>query len=207
MADCRGIIALSPQIANFYKHNYDNEFITHLRNGTTVDKFNFKEQGNGRILYLGKIEPRKRQSWLAYNYPDLPIDFIGPIVDNTFQPCGNQRYLGTWEKEQVYQNLTNYSALMLLSGGEAAPLVVPEALAAGLSVIVNQESSANLPESNNPGYFITKMNHVDRTARLSLQTNDAMRNKIRDGAKEYFDWSVIAQDYVKIITQFQIESF
>lgn len=205
MADCKGIIALSPEIANFYREYYDNEFITYLRNGTTVEKFKFKPQGNGRILYLGKIESRKRQAQIAQTFPDLPIDFIGPIVDSNFQPCGQQRYLGTWSKDQVYENLTDYSALMLLSGGEAAPLVVPEALAAGLSVVVSPQSQSNLSESNNPGYIIVNDNEaaIKSALRLSLQTNEPMRAKIRESALNYFDWSVIAHDYIQIIHKFK----
>lgn len=206
MADCKGIIALSPEIEAFYRDNYDNEFITHLRNGTTIEKFRFNPNGNGRILYLGKVEPRKRQSWIAKNCPGLPIDFVGPVVDNTFQPQGYQRYLGSWTKEQVYNNLTDYSVLLLISGGEAAPLVVPEALAAGVSVVVNKESSANLPISDTyNGYGILSDDNPEtllRELNFALTFNPKVRSNIRAWAKAHFDWSVIAQDYIRIITNF-----
>ena len=63
-----------------------------------VDDFSFTAKGNGKVLCLGKIEPRKRQVELLESRGDR-VDFVGPIADSRFIPGKN--YLGIWTKEDV----------------------------------------------------------------------------------------------------------
>lgn len=98
--------------------------------------------GNGRALCLGKIEPRKRQRYLS---TINDIDFVGPIVDSKF-PSDHPNYLGIWSTPQVHKRLTDYSALVLLSDGEAHALVIIEALLAGLSVLLSVQASSHLQQ-------------------------------------------------------------
>ena len=64
----------------------------------------------------------------------------------------SKNYLGEWSKDKLYNELTEYGNLVLLSDGEAHPLVCMEALAAGLGVVVCQWGKANLDTSKE---FIT----------------------------------------------------
>ncbi len=201
-----GIIALSPEIKQLYLDSGYKGPIYILKNGINVNEFSFSKSGNGRIICLGKIEPRKRQAELAeITREKIDIDFIGPIDDHNFKEGGKSKYLGTWKKEEVQNKLTEYSVLVLLSKGEAAPMVVVEALAAGLCVVISKSSSANL--SPNP-FIITLEDHESNPDVIIEALNKAMsinfekRETIREYALNNFDSKIIMKNYLNIINDF-----
>lgn len=207
---CPNLISLSVETDFFFRVNrisdqkepYPNQYI--LRNGTTVNKFRFAEEGNGKCLILGKIEARKYQGF-CNQYCPTHLEFAGPKVMD-FVPTKDNKYIGTMTKKEVYENLTNYSALMLLSLGECAALVIPEALASGLSVIVSKEAAANLPHLLP---FITVLdlqdpqlpNNLHQITLNVIEQNKHMRKAIRLFAEGYFSWDVIVKDYINILEQ------
>jgi hypothetical protein len=197
------IIALSKEIKDLYINNKYKGPIYILRNGASISNFSFQEKGNGRALVLGKIEQRKLQAYLAKVLDGkVDIDFIGPIADKNFQEGRTTNYCGSWTKDEVYKKLTEYSTLVLLSEGEAAPMVVPEALAAGLSVVVSVEASANLDKTL-PFVKIVGVNEapemLSNVINKSIKTNNYYRKQIREYAEKYFDYDSITQDLQVII--------
>ncbi len=208
MMKCAGIISLSPMIQQMYfDHGYTG-FARVIRNGIDTKNFVLTVQGNNKALCLGRIEPRKRQAWLASIVSDkVDLDFVGPIVDPDFKADNRCRYVGYWSKPEVYQNLSHYSCLVLLSAGEAAPLVVPEALAAGLSVVVSRSAAANLDESL-PFISVlpddmTDPEVISETINAQIRNNAQYRPQIIEYAKSYFDTSAVVADYVKVIGEFR----
>ena len=139
------ICAISEQIKQTYiKYGFpDNKiYITH--NGARNDAFDFNEspQKYNRSIYLAKIEERKKQ----YIYQSIEdIDFVGNYHNSSFD-CNKPNYLGEWNKDTLYKFLSSYGNLVLLSDGEADPLVVKEALICGLGVVVSECSAANIDE-------------------------------------------------------------
>ena len=119
------------------------------------------------------------------------------IADNRFNTSKN--YLGEWTKETLYNDLTDYGNLVLLSDGEAHPLVCMEALPAGLGVVVCEWGKANLdidkefitviPESkiNDIGYI---ENEIIKNREYSVDH----RQEILEYSKQ-FDWKNILQKY------------
>ncbi len=204
-----GNIVLSDQIAAIYKTSGYNKFLRILRNPVETKEFSFKDKGNGKAVYLGRIYPRKRQAWLAQKLQNDPrVDFIGPwekTLEPGFMESQYAKYLGSWTRDEVYQNLTNYSCLILTSQSEAAPLVVGEALASGLSVVVNETSSANLTKEP----FVTiipddeeRPEVISRAIHEAIEKNNSYRKQIRDYAFKRFDYTVVTKEYVKIIEEF-----
>lgn len=202
----QGIIALSSEIREVYREAGYTGPVYVLKNGIDTKSFSFKDKGNGKVLCLGKIEPRKQQAVLARLMEDkMEIDFVGPIVDDDFIAEKKCHYLGVWSKEEVQQKLTEYSALILLSDGEAAPLVVIEALAAGLSVVVSKSAAANLDQKE----FITLLDDEERNPEViikaleaAVQHNNHYRLAIRAYATETFDNAVVMTEYQTIIKKF-----
>jgi len=198
------IICLSEQIANIYNTvKQKNQKIFILRNGTNTDNFKFYENSNMKAICVGCIDQRKNQFLL--NNLCSNIDFVGPIrQDGIFEFKNNNSYLGVWNKQQLYDNLGNYACLILASRGEAAPLVVPEAMAAGLSLVVSKESSANLEKKdwilqidiNDVNYMNT---HLNDDINNMIKNNIKYRKDIRNYAINKFNWDIIAEDYLKII--------
>jgi len=110
-------------------------------NGVMMENFRFSENPEfpDRSIYLAKVDHRKRQ-FLFQSIESLW--YAGNIAEDRFDQSKN--YLGEWQKEVLYQNLTDYGNLALLSDGEAHPLVCMEAFAAGLGVVVSEWATANL---------------------------------------------------------------
>jgi hypothetical protein len=116
----QNVISLSQEIKKALSL-YLPEHRSHwLRNGAEFNKFKFSPEGNGRAICLGKIEPRKGQ--VQINTLCGNIDFVGPKTID-FTPTEYNRYLGTWTKQQVYDKLTEYNTLVLLSYVEPGPNV------------------------------------------------------------------------------------
>jgi hypothetical protein len=112
--------------------------------------------------------------------------------------------LGEWDKPTLYNGLTDYANLILLSDGEADPLVVKEALIAGLGLVISECACANLDLSLS---FITVIPN-DKRADLNYVKREIIRNRIhslkhRAEIREYglskFAWNAILDQYEKII--------
>ncbi|HEY0979825.1 MAG TPA: glycosyltransferase family 4 protein [Candidatus Paceibacterota bacterium] len=203
-----GIIALSEDIRQLYIRNGHSGFLRVVRNGIDTEHFTLQEKGNDRAICLGRIEPRKRQAWLANTVRDtVDLDFVGPIQDPTFKALARTQHKGYWMKDEVYKNLSQYSCLVLLSDGEAAPLVVPEALAAGLSIVVSKSAAANLDEQLP---FITVLPDdtsdpevIAQSINDQIKNNTLYRAEIVAYAKHYFDNKAVVSDFMKVVEEFR----
>ena len=95
---------------------------------------------------------------------------------------------------------------MLYSGSEAAPLVVLEALAAGLGVVVTASGSANLTNEE----FITVIPDDEcdpavlaEVIQEAIDKNNTLRQDIRAYVYERFDYSVVVKEYLDMIQEFK----
>ena len=191
------VFCLSEGIEKVYNVMFDipkeKTFVT--PNGVNLDRFRSTDTPKypDRSLYLAKIDYRKRQHMFQ------SIDslwYAGNIADNRFNQ--NKNYLGEWSKETLYNNLTEYGNLVLLSDGEAHPLVCMEALAAGLGVVVCQWGAANLDTSKE---FITvipenKISDVAYVESKMIENREYSRHHRKD-ILEYskqFDWINVMKD-------------
>jgi len=206
----KGIIALAPEITNLFKSAGYSGFIRTLRNGARTRDFRYSDASIGEALCLGKVEPRKRQADLANICENkCMVDFIGPVIDGRFKENNTCKYGGVWTKPELYNNLTNYKCLILLSDGEAAPLVVPEALSAGLSLVVSETAAANLDRSL-PFIHVLPNGCLNESAipviQKAIWNNTKYRADIRKYAVDHFDWSVICDEYLGIVEEFISEN-
>jgi glycosyltransferase involved in cell wall biosynthesis len=155
---------------------------------------------------VGNVCPNKRQAELARILRGkVNVDFVGPMSDPIFRSNSTCRYIGEWSKHKLYNRLTEYSCLVLLSAAEGAPLVVPEALAAGLSLVLSPAAAANL--SSKPYISITPEDISEETIAdyviQQIDQNLEQRHTIRNYAREYFDWSRIVEEYLCIVEEFR----
>jgi hypothetical protein len=156
------------------------------------------------MLYLGKIETRKCQYKYQHN---KTIDFVGNYANSAFNP-NVLNYLGEWNKETLYKNLTNYANLVLLSNGEADPLVVKEALMCGLGVVISERAAANL-NTELPFIDIVRNEDLDNIEKIdSIIENNriksiGLRYSIRKYAMDNFDWNKIIDSYLTNIGHIQ----
>lgn len=197
--------AISDEIKGVYqKHGFSNSHINVICNGAREDLFEFtlEPQLKHKSVYVAKIEARKGQ----YKYQSIhSIDFVGNYQDSAFDRR-NTNYLGEWDKKTLYKILTQYGNLILLSDGEADPLVVKEGLMAGLGVVVSECASANLDRTKPfitviPNEKVGEIEYVKRAIIQNRITSIQMRQQIREYALENFAWNKIIEKYVKICLQ------
>ena len=192
------VFCLSGGIKNVYadvlKIPEDRLFVT--PNGVNVDNFRstISPEFPDRSIYLAKIDYRKRQ----YMFQSIgSLYYAGNTADPRFDISNN--YLGEWSKDTLYTHLTEYGNLVLLSDGEAHPLVCLEAFAAGLGVVVSQWAAANLDTDKGfitviPEDKISDIKYVEEQIIANREYSVAHREEIDQYAKE-FDWSTVVDKY------------
>ena len=199
------VVCLSEGIKNVYKvmSGIPSERLFVTPNGVDTAKFRTVEEPKypDRSIYLAKIDYRKRQHlFQGIN----SLWFAGNNADPRFNVKKN--YLGEWSKDVLHQELTEYGNLVLLSDGEAHPLVCMEALAAGLGVVVCEWGKANLDTDKEfitviPEAKINDLKYVEDAIIKNREYSIAHRKEILEYSKE-FDWvSVIKNHYIPAVRQ------
>ncbi len=192
------VFCLSEGIKNIYKvfSNFPEEKLFVTPNGVNVDAFNFKEEPAHphRSMYLAKVDYRKRQH-LFQNIDSLW--FAGNIVDERYDTKNN--YLGEWTKDQLYKELTDYGNLVLLSDGEAHSLVIMEAFAAGLGVVISEYARANLDLDKKfitliPEKKIKDIDYVEGQIIRNREYSIKHRDEIREYGKQ-FAWKKMLREH------------
>lgn len=193
---------ISEELADIYvKAGFPKEKMNIINNGAREDAFKYNEpKYPDKSVYIAKIEDRKCQ----YKYQSIDsIDFVGNYANSSFD-ITNKNYLGEWSKDQLYSNLTNYGNLILLSNGEADPLVVKEALIVGLGVVVSECACANL-DLNKPYIDVipnSKLDDIDYISTI-IKQNREVSIKMRDEIREYgltFSWKNIIEKYISYLS-------
>ncbi len=147
-----------------------------------------------RSIYLAKVDYRKRQ----HKFQSIDsLFFAGNIADKKFNP--NKNYLGEWKKEYLHDYLTDYGNLVLLSDGEAHSLVIMEAFASGLGVVVSEFAQANLDTDREfitviPESKIVDVEFVEYAIIKNREYSVSHREEILEYAKE-FDWTSVLQKH------------
>ena len=192
------VFCLSEGIKNIYKvfSNFPEEKLFVTPNGVNVDAFNFKEEPAHphRSMYLAKVDYRKRQH-LFQNIDSLW--FAGNIVDERYDTKNN--YLGEWTKDKLYEELTDYGNLVLLSDGEAHSLVIMEAFAAGLGVVISEYARANLDLDKKfitliPEKKIKDIDYVEGQIIRNREYSIKHRDEIREYGKQ-FAWKKMLKEH------------
>lgn len=195
-------------LSNEIKKQYLNDGVSEERlfvaiNGVNVEKFRFADNPlyPEKSICLGKIDSRKKQGMLQSIVPS--VDFVGNLceftgIDSGFDPQ-RSNYLGEWTREKVYNHLTEYANLVLLSSGEAHALVLMEALAAGLGLVVSEECTANLDLTKIfidviPNDKINDVEYLNSIIKKNRNISISMRDEIRKYSEE-FNWPNLIEKY------------
>tara|TARA_B100002019_G_scaffold269871_1_gene263014 strand:- start:1231 stop:2178 length:948 start_codon:yes stop_codon:yes gene_type:complete len=192
------VFCLSEGIKNTYKSvmgfSDDNLFVT--PNGVNLNAFRTTSDPEfpNRSIYLAKIDYRKRQHMFqSIN----SLWYAGNNADNRFDTEKN--YLGEWSKDVLHDHLTEYGNLVLLSDGEAHPLVCMEALAAGLGVVVTEWGKANLDETKEfitiiPESKVSDIEYVEQKIIRNREYSLQNRKEIVEYAKQ-LEWKQVIKTY------------
>jgi hypothetical protein len=192
------IFCLSKNIKKVYKFfaEIPEEKLYINPNGVNLSVFRKtnKPKYADRSIYLAKIDYRKRQHlFQSIN----SLWYAGNLADSRFDT--NKNYLGEWNKKQLHNDLTDYGNLVLLSDGEAHSLVLMEALAAGLGIVISEFATANLDLDREfidviPEEKINDIEYIESTIIKNRKYSISHREEILEYSKN-FEWSNIIENY------------
>lgn len=167
-----------------------------IPNGCNVDSIRFSEHGKPRAICLATINHNKRQAQFAplLEAAGVPIHYVGPVHEGSAPTVG---YQGEWTRAQVSENLTNYGCLVLWSSfeGGGPPLVLSEALAAGLSLVVSPEALAGIDPTLPFVHVVKEREDLPAAISRAIKANPEHRAAAREYAKANFSWDAIADAY------------
>jgi len=189
-------------------YNPDEVFVT--LNGADHRRFRFRKTPlhENRSIYLGQITVNKKQS--LYQAIDS-IDFAGPLSDDKKFDKTHKNYLGEWTRDTLYEHLSDYANLVILSKAEvAAPLVVLEALVCGLGVVVSTAASGNLDTklpwiSVIPDEKTTDVAFVEAEIARNREISLRHREQIREYGIENFSWEKLVPRYADLCLKLHAE--
>jgi hypothetical protein len=125
------------------------------------------------------------------------VDYIGK------GPYGHPNYRGELEPRSLLLHiLSDYGNFVLLSDGEnGTPLVVKEAMAAGLGVVLSESAANELPTLP----WVTVIPEVDLASTQKIHeaiernriVSLPLRAKIREWVREAWDWDGLVTRYVE----------
>jgi glycosyltransferase involved in cell wall biosynthesis len=119
-----------------------------------------------RIIYCGNISPRKGVHYLLQAFSELNLDhaelcLIGSAPTPSFgrllarHQSGNVRFLGTFPHNELRQVYAQGSVFVLPSLADGFGMVVPQAMACGLPVIVTENvGAADIVADGVDGYVV-----------------------------------------------------
>lgn len=192
------IFCLSENIKKVYKimASVPEEKLFITPNGVNISCFNktYSPKYSDRSIYLAKVDYRKRQH-LFQSIDSLW--YAGNIADQRFDT--NRNYLGEWDKNQLHNELTDYGNLVLLSDGEAHSLVIMEAFAAGLGVVISEFATANLDLNKKfidviPESRINDIDFIENVIIKNREYSVSHREEIFSYSKE-FEWESVLEKY------------
>ncbi len=205
------IICLSEEVKKTFSKFLDSSKLVVVPNGSEF-RAKVDSPKNGKLVYLGKVEPRKRQ--LEYSkqaiQQGLGIEFIGPIADSrvvdaiSIDELPKQMFPGGKTRHELERLLGSYSALLLLSEGEGDALVLYEAQLAGLPIIVNKNSLGSQDESLPWVYVIDKFDDLSKISReIDGWANNT--HTISEYARLNYRWTKRILPLIRVIEE-QIQS-
>jgi len=197
------IIALSEKDKEFYLEKGFKRKLDLIPNGVDYNEFKYIREGNKKAICIGRFVKDKGQEDLIDKLDGfIPIDFIGEGKINAKAEFKTCKVLGSWSREKIYNNLTDYSCLILNSKTELSPLVVIEALSAGLSLVISDSACANLDKKEFISIIPENCNKCQfkEIVRYQIENNKKYRNSIRSYAKK-FDLQRIIKIYISFIEE------
>ena len=197
MESCDLVICLSKAVATTFSNYIPLEKILISPNGSAFHSNCDRPGEINKIICLGKVEKRKKQFelWESLKTSNLQVTFAGPIVDERVtreierNPTLANTFIGPISRENLVTELGRYTAIILISDGEADALVRYEAQLAGLPVLVTERSLG----SQNPELdWICVISESPTSEEIysALSAVISSRSTITKYALENYNWAV-----------------
>jgi len=208
-----GVISVNTEHLPLLEPSHDR--VAAVPNGVDLDRFDLdREREPGRILFLGRLAPKKRVSDLiaafarivsAYPESELVIVGVGPLESELQQQVARLdlgsrvRFEGRVSDEAIPEYYASASLFVLPSVWEGHPLTLLEAWAAGTPVIATDvEGIAEFLSHGKTGYLVPPRSPEDlaNTLRYALDNEPEAREWGRRGrvlVAEEYSWQGVAE--------------
>ena len=107
--------------------------------------------------------------------------------------------IGTVNHKDKCKLLSNCSAFTLASKFESFGIVIAEALASGVPVIISNKTPWKDIEKNNCGIFTENNKNSFYNSFCSIKEKQFKSSEIKSFVKSNFDWQIIVKKFIKII--------
>lgn len=216
----RGIVYLTEEECNFVQRLFDNKNIPHQIAGSGIDVpaqvdiagFRKKYQIESEyILYVGRVDVGKNCDEL-FDYfitfsgtkkSQVELVVIGKMMMEKPE-CDNIHFLGFLSEEYKYAAIAGAKALIMPSAHESLSLVVLEAMALGIPVMVNGACNVLEGHCKKSGAGIAYRDYYQFEAGLNrILIDDKSCENLQIAGKqyvcEYYDWQRTIKKYQQII--------
>lgn len=208
---------ISSMIISFYKINYDPELIY---NPVDIEKFNVtgKTHSNFNIITVGRLSREKNQKLLidsvkklAGNHSEIRLTMLGdgPLrneLENYIKESEMQKFVDiVGYVDNVEDYFVQADVFALSSDCEGLPLVILEAMAAGLPIVSTNVGGVKDIVTDNG--ILVEANNLDALTNAfeKLMADSDSRNKLgtlsRENVKR-FDSAIIAGEYVDLYEKY-----
>jgi glycosyltransferase involved in cell wall biosynthesis len=138
----------------------------------------------------------------ARQLPDFNFLICGQDTEHLSGMSANVRLIGKVDQTALADWYRAADLLLLPSEGEGFPLVVQEALACGLPVMVTDDATNREYLDEQTAFFVPRDGErIAKAVRHAFSAPDlleAMRVVARDWAVEHFDWNQTVEKYLRL---------
>lgn len=207
------------------EHNIPREVIIKTING--VDPERYKPQQNDtenvKIFTAGRFIDRKRISLLIKAIPlvlqhdqniELSIAGTGPLaaklkeLTSQLSLENHVRFLGQLNQDKMLAEYQHSDIFVLPSASEGMPMVVLEAMACGLPIIISNFSSADELVINGKNGYILKNDSEEELSQLltDIIRNQELRYAMGQASREcilkHFSWEYVSANIENMLIEF-----
>jgi glycosyltransferase involved in cell wall biosynthesis len=178
-----------------------------------VDRISFRAAWNfsrPTILFVGRLTTKKRIDLLigaANRTTDWDLVICGKDTEQlttTERLPSNVRVLGLLDRDQLVEVYNAADLLALVSEGEGFPLVVQEAMACGLPVVVTDNQTNREYLGNKAAAFVGQDAQEIARVVAGLLADSRELNRGANAAAEFagqaFDWDVAVDQYLSLLS-------
>lgn len=212
MDNCDAVVCLSDVVAATFAHFISRDKIFVSPNGSSFQSFCEQPREYKKLICLGKVEKRKKQFelWKSLRTSSLEIIFAGPIADGRVlqqlakEPSLSKIFIGAISRKDLATELGKYSGLIMISNGEADPLVLYEAQLAGLPVLVSERSLGSQDRKLN---WVQVISDFPTAEEINISLSKVVSNSsvIANYASENYSWEVRNKNLVSLLLNFSNE--
>jgi glycosyltransferase involved in cell wall biosynthesis len=215
----KNIIVPSRSLDNLIKKKIPDIRTTVVPNGINLNKFSANEKRENKILIVTRMFERKGVQYFIKAVSQLNHGFIinivgeGPYLNNlknlTKYSQSEINFLGYLDNDskQLKELYESSKIFVLPSESENFPIVLLEAMIAGIAIITTNETgcaevvgdSAILVSSKNAGAIKDALEKLISEPDLCIELGKAARKR----AEEYFGWNNVVSKHIDLYSMLQ----